>query len=526
VNRLPLLICAALCATSAWAGPKKATPKEPEKPPTAAEPVELTKKEVKVREKAFATYDSELASGSKTRAADALVAIVDDPALAEFHGEAYAKLGDILAELDLKYSALCAYEQAFETATDTNVDDVSLRVPKAIEIAHKVGDVAILQKPFAANLGLARTDDVRGEMAYLAAKETIRSGQWGTASAILKMVKEGDPLWADAEVLNGIVLNQQARHEEALRAFDTASRAGQGRDARWQDSLQLNTARTWYGAGNYPRAIEAFSRVSRSSDFWPDAQFERAWAHFRVDDFNGALGQLLPFDSAFFAKWYFPEADLLRIYSMFLLCKFPEAESQMAHFKEKYAPVHDKLKAWDSHSNAETFDAAKLYAQKGKLTELPEMIWRPWADEERFTASMAAVKSADDELKRMKSVAANPFSDRAKEWLTARRDGLVEAEGGRIKERFSAQESELGEMLANSELFILDILRMKQQMYEQSAITGKELEAAKSVKRTERIRKGYAEWPFEGEFWEDELGYYKVDVTAECPASMRQSVVK
>ena len=81
-------------------------------------------------------------------------------------------------------------------------------------------------------------------------------------------------------------------------------------------------------------------------------------------------------------------------------------------------------------------------------------------------------------------------------------------------------------MLANSEMFILDILRMKQQMYEQSAITGKELEAAKSVKRTERIRKGFAEWPFEGEFWADELGYYKVDVTAECPASMRQSVVK
>ena len=61
-------------------------------------------------------------------------------------------------------------------------------------------------------------------------------------------------------------------------------------------------------------------------------------------------------------------------------------------------------------------------------------------------------------------------------------------------------------------------------MYEQSARAGKELEAAKTVKRTERLRKGYAEWPFEGEFWEDELGYYRVDVTPECPASMRQSV--
>jgi len=514
----------ALCASSAWAGPKKATPKEPEKPPTAAEPAELSKKDVKLREKAFAAYETELASGSKPRAADALVAIVDDASLAEFHGEAYAKLGDILADLDLKYSALCAYEKAFETATDTNVDEVSLRVPKAIEIAHKVGDVAILQKPFAANLGLARTDDVRGEMAYLAAKETVRGQQWGTASAILKMVKQGDPMWSDAKVLDGIVLNQQGKYEDALRAFDEAGRTGAGRNARWTDSLQINTARTWYGAGNYPRAIESFARVSRGSDYWPDAQFERAWAHFRMDDFNGALAQLLPFDSAFFAKWYYPEADLLRIYSMFLLCKFPEAESQMEHFKEKYSPVLAKLKAWDGHSNAETFEAARLYAQKGKTTELPEMIWRPWGSEERLSQSIGAVKAADDELKRMKSVNANPFSERAKEWLTARRDAVVDAEGGRVKARFETQRGELSESLTNSEIFILDILRMKQQMYEQSARAGKELEAAKTVKRTERLRKGYAEWPFEGEFWEDELGYYRVDVTPEFPASMRQSV--
>jgi hypothetical protein len=79
-------------------------------------------------------------------------------------------------------------------------------------------------------------------------------------------------------------------------------------------------------------------------------------------------------------------------------------------------------------------------------------------------------------------------------------------------------------MLTNSEMFILDILRMKQQMFEQAALTGKELEAAKAVKRTERIRKGWQEWPFEGEFWADELGYYKVDVVPSCPASMRSSV--
>ena len=523
MTRAPIWLGLLFCAT-AWAGPKDKKPaKEPEKP-SAAEPAELSKKEAKQRGAAFADYEREVAAGSKSRAADALVIIVEDASLAEFHGEAYARLGDLLAEMKLPYAALCAYARAFETASDTNVDEVSLRVPAAIELAKKVGDLTILQKPFAGNLGLARTEDVRGQMAYLAAKENVREGRWGSATGILMMVKAGDPLWADAKVLEGIVLNQQARHEDALKAFEAAGASGRGRDARWVDSLQINTARTWYGAGNYPRAIESYSRVSRASEYWPDAQFERAWAHFRVDDLNGALAQLLPFDSGFFSTWYYPEADLLRIYSMFLMCKFPEAEAQMAHFADKYKPVHKALKSADGMSDTEAFEAARTYRKNGKTSDLPEMIWRPWATEERFGQSVEAVASANDELKRMKAIASNPFSDSARTWLEERRATVIEAEGKRVKERFSAQESELQGMLTNSEMFILDILRMKQQMFEQAALTGKELEAAKAVKRTERIRKGGQEWPFEGEFWADELGYYKVDVVPSCPASMRSSV--
>jgi tetratricopeptide (TPR) repeat protein len=523
VNRLPLLVGLLLC-TTAWAGPKdKKAPKEPEKP-SAAEPAELSKKEAKQHSAAFADYDREVAAGSKARAADALVIVVEDASLAEFHGEAYARLGDLLSEMSLPYAALCAYAQAFRTASDTNVSEVSLRVPRAIEIASKVGDLSILQRPFAGNLGLARTDDVRGQMAYLAAKENVREGKWGPASGILLMVKAGDPLWADAKVLEGIVLNQQARHEDALKAFESASGAGRGRDDRWVDSVKINTARTWYGAGNYPRAIEAYSRVSRGSEYWPDAQFERAWAHFRIDDLNGALGQLLPFDSGFFANWYYPEADLLRIYSMFLLCKFPAAEAQMGHFADKYKPVQKALKQADGMSASEAFEAARAYRRKGDAGELPEMIWRPWATEERFGLSVQAVSAANDELKRMKSIESNPFSDSARSWLEARRDELVKSEGERVKSRLSDQEAELAGMLTTSELFILDILRMKQQMFEQAALTGKELEAATTVKRSERVRKGWQEWPFEGEFWADEVGYYKVDVVPSCPASMRKSV--
>ena len=113
--------------------------------------------------------------GQKARAADALVAIVDDPARAAWHGESYALLGNLLARLDLSYASLVAYAKAFELAGPEDTRVIGARVPEAIALAEKVGDLGVLEKPFAKNLGLAQNEDVRGKMAFMAAREAVRN---------------------------------------------------------------------------------------------------------------------------------------------------------------------------------------------------------------------------------------------------------------------------------------------------------------------------------------------------------------
>lgn len=521
-----LLLLALLAAPSAWAAKdKKETGGASTAAPTASSAAPSAKQlanQQKAREAAFATYEQELASGQKARAADALVALVDDPALQPFHAEAYGKLGDLLVGVDLPYSALNAYVKAFSAAGDADTAIVGVHVPKAMELATKVGDTAILEEPFSKNLGLALTEDVRGEMAYMAAREAFRGRSWGVTLAMLKMVKEGDPLYPDAKLLEGIVLNQQGRPNDALIPIEAAGKAGRDRDVRFKDMVTLNTARTYYGGANLARAIQYYAMVSRESEFWPQAQYERAWAHFRADDFNGALGTLMSLDTPFFADFYFPDADLLRIYSMFWMCKFPQADLANNAFRDRYKPVYKSMKAWSGKSPAENFELVRRFVATGDPDPLPKAILRPWATEDRMLSAIAAVDSADAELKRMKAVAANPFTERAYEWLEARRDALVEKEGSRVRDRIAAEQDELGTDLSNSEIFGLDILRMKAQLYEQAATIGKMPDAARTVGRRDRARKGWREWPFEGELWADELGYYRVDAVPECPASMRK----
>lgn len=484
--------------------------------------------DAKTHDAVFADYDSQLASGQKARAADALVDIVKDPLKAPFQAEAYAKLGDLLNELDLRYAATLAWRHAFVTAQDWDAEQVGRRVPKAIEVADKVGDLAVLQGPFSKNVGIARTEDVRGQMGYFAAREAFRQQSYGLSLGLLKLVKQGDPLFPRAKMLEGIVLNAQSKPETALTSFEAAGKTHAGSKGieaqRFSEMLKLNTGRSYYASANYARAIQAFATVSRSSEFWPEAQFERAWSHFRIDDINGTLGLLLSLDTPFFKNYYYPEADLLRIYSMFLICKFPQANIEIDLFRAKYAKLNDALKAWNGHSAKENFEAARTYRQAGDAGALPTMFWRPYATEERFGDSVKAVESANDELKRLKEVAANPFSEWATTAVTARREELIESEGGRISDRLKAQQSELEGMLSDSQIFTIDIMSMKTKLYEQAATAGKMPDVARTAERDDRVKRNYVEWPYEGEVWADEVGYYKVQTNPECPASMRQTV--
>jgi hypothetical protein len=519
-----LALALLLVSGDAFAAKKEKAPPPPP-PPPAASTEGLSASDIKKLEKlhaeAFADYDTNLASGQKARAADALVAIVQNETYASFHAEAYGKLGDLFRQLDLPYAAITAWTKAFNASDDTNAGEIGLWVPKALETARKVGDVAILEEPFSKNLALARTEDVRGEMAYLAAKEAFHKQSYGLATGMLKLVKEGDPVYPDAKALEGVIMNLQSRPTDALIPFEKAQKAGRDKDQRFQDLVSINIARSYYAAENFPRAIQAYAAVSRGSAFWPQAQFERGWAHFRINDMQGALAILYSLDTPFFEDWYFPEADLLRIYSMFLMCKFPEADSEIGAFRSKYKDLQSSLSGWSGKSDADSFEIARTYVKKGKHDPLPRAILRPYATDDRFLTALATVESADDELDRLKAVSANPFSDAAREWVQERRDAVIKAEGARIRGQIEAQEADITAMMGDTEIFGLDILRMKTMLYSQAAETGKMAEAARTVQREERIRKGFREWPFEGEIWADELGYYRVDAAPECPVGMR-----
>ncbi|MCB9687325.1 MAG: tetratricopeptide repeat protein [Alphaproteobacteria bacterium] len=501
-----------LVATALARKPAPEPPPEPEPPPPMTDDV---------RAQAFTGWAKAMASGDRNAAAAELTAIIDDPGRAELHGEAWGHLGDLYEKGGLPLAALGAWGRGLLLDAQHNTG-VAARALPVVEQAHEAG---LLAKALGTNVAALTepgiTGETRNELAVIAAKYNLQQESFGPAVAILMMGDNAAPGFEDVELLRGIALSAQGRHKDAVAPMLTAQAMGvqAKREDTWTQVATLNVARAYYSSGNYGQAIASYAQIDRTSDFWLDAQFERAWAHFRGNDTNGALAMLFNHESPFFADQYQPEVDLLRAYSYFVMCKFTDAGSEMDDFVAKYTPIREELDAL-SVTPAEAFADVAAF-RDGAPTKIPAYLLRPFRHEERYDEAVAAIASADEELQRAKALTGRA-GQLAAELVTEQRDARKDAEGRRIVGRVEDARQQLASMLQGIEITRLDLLSLETRMYEQAAATGV-LDYGDNVKRLRDLKKakrGYRVWPWQGEAWADELGWFVFSARPDCPASM------
>jgi hypothetical protein len=482
----------------------------------------------------FQPVDEAMFRGDKAGAAAALMAILhpevdtdtespdgeevdDEQRLLE--AEAWGRLAEVYASYNLPYAAVLSYREAFASDLVQN----TARVAEALRLAEAVNDETALGPGLGANLAIAVEPEVRSKVALVAAREAFRRAEYGLGLGLLLTVDQSASVYPDAQALQGVILAQQGRYNDALVPLYTARQVGEtlGRGERFRNVVELNLARAYYSAQNWGRAIQYYGMVDRGSSYWPEAQFEISWAHFRGEDMPGSLARLHSLQSPFFGDdWYFAEADLLRIYALFMMCKFPDASDRADVFAEKYAPIADDLaRSLASMSGEDAFNEGIALTQ-GQATRIPAAIVRRFTHEDRFSEAVDAVSQIDRELQTLQGLSGREFADRATERLTERRTLIIDVEGQRILAAGQLAHDEIREMLQALQITKLDILALEAELYERAARTGS-LDFGDSIGKLRKLRrKGVQVWPFQGEYWADELGWYHVDARTDCPADM------
>lgn len=343
-------------------------------------------------------------------------------------------------------------------------------------------------------------------------------------SAAKESSAQGVSLEAEADEVSGLASLAQGDGSAAERAFTAAAgvavRKGDTQAEERHSRASLQLARLAYARGDDAAAQALYERVSRSSPAWLDAIFEASWAHFRRGEDERALGNLLTLHAPFFKGRYFPESFILKALVLYQNCRYADARRTLTEFEARYRPLHDGLaqlvgRLPTAQASYEFLSAGALLVNKEVAPAArPDVLHLE--EEKELAAAGGSVRGLAQELDSMD--ARGPLfrsSTLVGELLPALRTArleLLERSGQKLRARISSERAELRELLGQGLRLSYEIAGREKELAEappQAAVS-------QPKREVQQLDDDEELWPFQGEYWRDELGSYRFRLGARC----------
>lgn len=445
-------------------------------------------------------------------------------------------LGRALQALGLPYSASKYYgtivrqgavgnpffKQSYDQLSRIN-STVSLGQAQIIQLVSGGGRRSISERQIPSS--------ARGFYFYYQGIRNFERRRFENATKNFRRVPGGSPYFLRAQFHLGVISNLQGRHSRAIGYFSgVASGAARDEEGEYlRNSAIMNIARVEYETKRFRESLSQYGRVSRDSDLWLDAQFEGAWAFFMIQKHNNALGNLHTVLSPFFENRFYPEAYILQSITFLRLCKFDETKNALEAFKARYKPLFVQLKSLDSayKSNGGGFFKLVYDFRSGALTRYREAwpILDGLSRTDIFREGAIAIRNADSEIARLSRFggkwATSGLAEDLRDFLAKKKSLARQDAGTRLFKKLSAQRDYWAELSRQTEFINAEMLLNRVDALRAS------LRVSTAEKRvnfiggfqTLNLSQELEYWPFQGEYWEDELGYYVYNIDSSCPSA-------
>jgi len=342
------------------------------------------------------------------------------------------------------------------------------------------------------------------------------------ARQIARLVRDGDAAAAEARevsALAALAAGDTAAAEEQFEAVVRIVPRGAAAAERRENAL-LQLARLAYSRGDDARAQTMYARVSRAAPQWLDALFESSWSHFRRGEDEKALGNLLTLHAPFFQGRYFPESHVLKALVLYENCRYADARRALEDFESRYRPVHDGLaQGLQLLPSPQAAVEALVSGAQALLARLPEPA-RPEVarllstpDLTLSVRQVTAMGRELDSIDRRGSVfrgSALVFSV-VPQVRNARLD-LLQRTGDRARGALASERAELRELLGQSLRLGFEIAGREKEL----AAAPPTSTAASQHRPPPQVEDDEEMWPFQGEYWRDELGSYRFHLGDHC----------
>lgn len=475
--------------------------------------------------------------------------ILREPGLADGHDEARYQLAKALALMGLHHSAL------------TYLDEILDRGPTRTKYFHSalewlffVGQKLGNEQPVLARVArhardgvppanqdrfhflLAKYEFERGRALEEAGKAGDAAAAWAEARRLAGLVRaeagagapppssaggappdDAGDVYARAQFVDGLALYALRQEQEATERFKEVIRLTNPRKARAGDpelreQAFLQLARIHYQNRQNRYAIFYYGKMPWGGRSWLEGLWEASYAHYRIGEHEKALGNLLTLQSAYFKDEYFPESWVLKAIIYYENCRYPEASSVLKDFTAVYEPLYDELVAITSRPAA---PASFL-----DLAASPKVLKLAYTDQNiRRLAETAREIDAEVDAglgRRDQAFRGSPLAKALQARLAREKAQLVTEAGLRARGKLEYERDQLRSMLAQALRIEIEVSRQEREALENSLAAGSQVEVVKNLRWTHAVSDEQLYWPYEGEFWRDELGTYSYTLTKGC----------
>lgn len=482
--------------------------------------------------------------GDYQAAAVAFHALLAEPKAAEYQGEILYRLGKCLYKLRLYHSALKRFDQVLANGDQEKRFKTSLEW--LLFVGRKVKDKEGVLSLVARYANAEFPEKYKGEFNFLLAKyhfaraEALMRAEspdeakksFAEARRLTVLVPPENKNFPKAKYLEGLVFYQQGIDDLALESFKevvriTNPRTGQFKGKKLRELAFLQLARIHYGHRQNRNSIFYYAKLKRGSPRWLRALFESGWAHYRIGGYEKALGNLVTLNAPFFKEEYYPEAMILQAVIYYENCRYAEARAIIADFEKTYQPVHDELSRMTGpETNPGAFydlfaEVRKAIAQGDapKDTLLARILKLALTDPEldRLNDAILELETENDSLAERKDFFKNSaLALDLIEKLKAERQERIGQAGVVAKVKLSQELTALKSLLGQALR-----IQFETSSREKEALEGLLAEDAKPGELLNYYHSVAVEddeqfWPYEGEFWRDELGTYQYTLSRGC----------
>jgi tetratricopeptide (TPR) repeat protein len=461
-----------------------------------------------------------------------LFEMLEDNTFPEREAQIQYYLARCLYDLEMYHTSQYYFLQVLRKGPDNPYFKHAL--PKLVAIARYTGDNSELIRVVAKIPPESFPRSARNHLFYLMGVRLYEEDDLSRARKYFGQISTRSDLYLRAKYFEGVIYNRQGRLKSAVRSFRDVVRedveVGSPRELQEVKDLKnlslVNVARIYYSIQRFDEASKYYALVERDSMYWPTSLFEASWSNFMRNDLNLTLGQVLTVQSPYFSHDEFvPEATILRALTYFNLCEYNEVERLLIQFEETYRPMYKEMKGFvQSYASSEGKKLADqaydtYFTSYPRESVLPTPVFNKVLRNRDLAALVRHLEMMEDEKALIDAQKA-----RWRDSLGSHLKKVIEADRQRYKRRagllFLSEMAQLtaymGDLLAQSEIIRFEVVDAQRVDYEfrMNNVDIMDTSGTRDIDFATSVDKVF--WPFNGEFWADELGYYHYTEQGSC----------